>query len=179
MTITKERAIEIKREIGRETGTGRETWADGAEDFFKALVAAGAFEVPKSAGTCYGAPGNACDGTCVECGAELANAPGQCRAQHPKASGLMTRARAEAAIDAAYGGARWPKDREVVAFLLRALDRAGAFGDEATLAEIAYVARTILKHESKLTVDGLGMGMVAGLALRLATACRAAGLVKP
>lgn len=62
--------------------------------------------------------------------------------------------------------------------VIDALDRAGAFPSEATEAEIDRVAREIIENDHRLTVDGLGMSKVATLALRLASACRAAGLVK-
>lgn len=59
--------------------------------------------------------------------------------------------------------------------MVRALDRAGAFPGEATLAEIESVARTILDDE----VAHPGSFTHREDALRLASACRAAGLVKP
>lgn len=55
------------------------------------------------------------------------------------------------------------------------LDRAGAFPSEATLADIANVARTILEDEAAHP----GSFTHREDALRLASACRAAGLVKP
>ena len=59
--------------------------------------------------------------------------------------------------------------RNARAELLEALGRAGAFPSEENAAEIDACARELLRHDRATTV--------AGLALRLASACRAAGLV--
>lgn len=90
----------------------------------------------------------------------------------------MTRKQAELIVDAAYGGPAkaWPRDLPVVNFVLDALDRAGAFPSEATEAEIASVATSILRCErNALEVDTVVWYQYA---LRLASACRAAGLVR-
>lgn len=98
----------------------------------------------------------------------------------PKPAGLMTRARAEAALDATFEG-EWRGGLAEIGAVLDALDRAGAFGDEATLAEIADAAREILIKEHGGPQIGAPSvsGPMGRLALRLATACRKAGLVKP
>lgn len=68
-----------------------------------------------------------------------------------------------------------------VAEAVRVLGLAGAFdaldnvGAEATLSEIADVAREILRPGS---VAGLTQLRIGQLAIRLATACRKAGLVR-
>jgi hypothetical protein len=61
--------------------------------------------------------------------------------------------------------------------LLEALDRAGAFPSEETAAEIADVAREILDRAEQAPKPWTGM--LQRKALRLASACRAVGLVKP
>lgn len=63
--------------------------------------------------------------------------------------------------------------------LLEALDRAGAFPSEATLAEISDVAEQALALEVRLARQGGVADDWRNIALRLASACRAAGLVKP
>lgn len=89
----------------------------------------------------------------------------------PKPVLAMTRAKAVAVLSAVpirgYTGA------------LDAIDRAGAFQSEAALAEIDAVASEILAFAKFLGRDGFERGSAIDLALRLANACRDAGLVKP
>jgi hypothetical protein len=61
--------------------------------------------------------------------------------------------------------------------MIEALDRAGAFQSEEAAAEIDAVSREVLKRAGLSPKPWTGMMQRA--ALRLATACRAAGLVKP
>lgn len=93
----------------------------------------------------------------------------------PKPAGVMTRARAWDAIRAAYGSAIEERAvrRDVVLGALDALDRAGAFPSDATMAEIDAVAGSILRAENRLADSDTGLW-----ALRLASACRDAGLLK-
>ncbi len=64
---------------------------------------------------------------------------------------------------------------------VEALDRAGAFPSEATLAEIADVANRVLAAEAAehKNAPWFDSALWRNAALRLASACRAAGLVKP
>ncbi len=64
----------------------------------------------------------------------------------------------------------------LVADLQEDLDRAGAFPSEATLAEIDAVSASVFRCERASLEPGVDVWRNA--ALRLASACRAAGLVK-
>lgn len=72
-----------------------------------------------------------------------------------------------------------PAYNQGITDLLRALDSAHAFPSEAALAEIEKLASEILARVQAAQPNGADAMVVAKLGLALATACRAAGLVKP
>lgn len=155
MTITKERAIEIlNANAPKDDVRIGERYRYGAEDLLESLAAAGAFDAPKPAGVMTRADAV---GMCQQALREYAEG---FAGDEPHA-GLCRRSALLHAIE------KLPQLSATTA-----LDRAGAFPSEATIAEIRSLSEDILEE------TWTGKETWRSLALRLATACRDAGLLK-
>lgn len=177
--MTKEQAIEILNNLTFQSTAERAT----GRVLIEAIADAGAFtdgtvRCPDchDGGACL--PGGCGVPGCTRCGKACPTCNGSCEVAWPyRPVATCSKARAEEILNLFLPkghGDRADDERRGALDFFAALDRARSFPSEEVLEEIASVASTLLDVGDRAEPE-----LVRRWALRLATACRAAGLVKP